>query len=192
MLKLISKLILKLGGFKLYGFIPKEIKKCIIIGAPHTSNWDFVWGRAALYVFNIRVRYLIKDTFFKNKLVGWLFRKTGAIPVDRSKHNNLTDELAKLLQSEGNLYLLFPPEGTRKWVPRWKTGFYRVALETKLPIAIGFIDYKKKQAGFLDMFYPNGNMVTDFEAIEAYYKNIVGKNPENFNPKIFDREHDKN
>ncbi len=112
--KYLSKIYFKLSGWKTVGSIPQDIKKCIIIGAPHTSNWDFIYARFALYIFDYKIRYLIKDSMFKNPIAGWFFRVTGGIPVNRSKSTNLTGDLAQLLKTADTLYLAIPPEGTRK------------------------------------------------------------------------------
>lgn len=184
MLKIIAKIIFALGGWKLKGAIPDDVKKCVVIGAPHTSNWDFVWAICALNIYGYKIKYLIKNTYFKSNLFAWFFRLTGGIPVDRSKSNNLTDELKNLLKNDKNLYIVIPPEGTRKKVDKWKTGFYHVAIDTHLPIALAFLDYKKKEAGFLDVFYPTGNKYEDFLAIEKYYLDIHPAHPELYNKEI--------
>jgi 1-acyl-sn-glycerol-3-phosphate acyltransferase len=182
--KFISKLYFKLTGWKTIGSIPPEVKKCIIVGAPHTSNWDFIYARFALYIYNYKIRYLIKDSMFKNRIAAWFFKITGGIPVDRSKSNNLTGELAQLLKTEDTLYIAIPPEGTRKRVSRWKTGFYRIAVDCNIPIALAFLDYKKKQAGFIKMFYPTDNMTEDFRLIESFYSPDMAAHPDYYNPKI--------
>lgn len=186
--KSISKLYFKLSGWKTVGSIPQDVKKCIIIGVPHTSNWDFIYARLALYIFDYRIRYLMKDSMFKNPIAAWFFRVTGGIPVNRRKSTNLTGELAKLLNSADTLYIAIPPEGTRKRVKRWKTGFYRIAVDCNIPIALAFIDYKKKQAGFMKILYPTGNMIEDFKVIESFYSPEMAAIPDNYNPQIFERD----
>lgn len=150
------------------------------IGFPHTSNWDFVWAICALSILRYPAKYLIKDVFFKNPISAWFFRSTGGIPVDRSKSNNLTGELKKMIEGPNSLYLLFSPEGTRKKVTKWKSGFYHVAVDCGLPIALGYLDYKNKKAGFLGLFEPTGNKKADFESIIAHYRGIVPGNPSQF------------
>ena len=186
--KSISKLYFKLTGWKTVGAIPSNVKKCIIVGAPHTSNWDFIYARIALYIYDYRIRYLIKDSMFKNPIATWFFKITGGIPVNRNKSTNLTGELAQLLKTEDTLYLAIPPEGTRKRVSRWKTGFYRIAIDCNVPIALAFLDYKKKQAGFMKIFYPTGNMIEDFKLIESFYSPEMAANPDYYNPKIIEKD----
>jgi len=182
--KYLSKIYFKLSGWKTVGSIPKDIKKCIIIGAPHTSNWDFIYARFALYIFDYKIRYLIKDSMFKNPIAGWFFRVTGGIPVNRSKNTNLTGDLAQLLKTADMLYLAIPPEGTRNRADHWKTGFYRIAIECNIPVALAFLDYKKRQAGFIKIFYPTGNMSEDFKLIQSFYSPEMAANPDKYNPEI--------
>jgi len=186
--KSISKLYFKLSGWNTVGSIPQNVKKCIIIGAPHTSNWDFIYARLALYIFGYKINYLIKDSMFKNPIAAWFFKITGGIPVNRNKSTNLTGELAQLLKTADILYLAIPPEGTRKRVSKWKTGFYRIAIDCNIPIVLAFLDYKKKQAGFMKLLYPTGNMIEDFKLIESFYSPEMAANPDYYNPQIFERD----
>jgi 1-acyl-sn-glycerol-3-phosphate acyltransferase len=189
--KSLSKLYFKLSGWKTVGGIPPNVKKCIIVGAPHTSNWDFIYARLGLYIFDYKIRYLIKDSMFKNPIAAWFFRITGGIPVNRSKSSNLTGELAQLLKNAETLYIAIPPEGTRKSVKRWKTGFYRIAVDCNIPIALAILDYKKKQAGFIKILHPTGNIIEDFKVIESYYTPEMAANPDCYNPQIFERNKSK-
>ncbi len=183
--KLIAKGIFKISGWKTSGSIPPEVNQCIAIGAPHTSNWDFIFTVCALTIFDYPAKILIKDLFFKNPLIGWFFRATGGIPVDRSKKNNLTGELKKMIESGKPIYILFSPEGTRKRVQKWKSGFYHVALDCNLPIAMGFLDYPNKRAGFKHLFYPTGNKQVDFEAMAKFYTPDMAANPLLYNDKFY-------
>ena len=185
MKKLFYKLVLWYGGWSIINEVPPEIKKCIVIGAPHTSNWDFVYAIPALDKMGIhKLRYLIKKEFFFWPFT-WLFNATGGIAVDRSKKNDLTAQLNKLIDDSDEIYLLFPPEGTRGRVERWKTGFYYTALESKLPIVLGFLDFENRVCGFGKVIHPSGDFNSDFQQIQDFYKNIKGKNPDNFNTSIF-------
>jgi 1-acyl-sn-glycerol-3-phosphate acyltransferase len=185
---MISKLILRMGGWKIVDEVNGSIKKCVVIGAPHTSNWDFIYALPALRVMGIKnLRYLIKKEFFYFP-IKYLFYATGGIPVDRSKKNDLTAILKKLLEERDELYLLFPPEGTRKKVARWKTGFYYTALDAQLPIVLGFMDYKKRELGFGKVLTPSGDFEADMQTIEDFYLHKTAKHPELYNPRIFIRE----
>lgn len=108
--------------------------------------------------------------------------------MDRSQPNQLTDDLIALLNNSEELFLLFPPEGTRSRVKKWKTGFYRVAIDTKLPLVLGYLDFKRKEGGYEEYFVPSGDLHADLEKMEKYYDGIVGKHPEKFNPEFYVRE----
>lgn len=179
----LSNIILSLAGWTVSGTYTDELKKCVIVVAPHTSNWDFIWGILARNVYGIKGRYLIKHTMFKPG-IGWFFRWTGGIPVDRSQKNNLTEMLKELLAKEDHLQIVFTPEGTRSWVDSWKKGFYWVAHETGLPIIMHAIDFKTKEITMNDPFYTTGNWEEDIKAFEKFYSDKTGGNPENFNPSF--------
>lgn len=183
MKKLISKFVLWIMGWKVMGEIPR-ISKYVIVAAPHTSNWDFVIGRAFGYLLGIEAKFLGKSQLFKFPY-GWLFRIMGGIPVDRTKHNSLVDFTIDLFHNSEALVLGLAPEGTRKSVSKWKHGFYYIALGAKVPIVLAFMDYKKKQAGIGKIIYPSGNIKEDFELIETFYQSITPRYPHHYNPKIF-------
>lgn len=165
-----------------------DIKKCVVIGAPHTSNWDFVYALPALKIMGIHnLKYLIKNDYFQFP-IKYFFQATGGIPVDRSKKNELTRRLKELLKDNNELYLLFPPEGTRKKVERWKTGFYYTAIDAGLPIVLGFMDYKKRELGFGAVVHPSGNFEEDMRVIEEFYLNKTAKHPHLYNSQIFIRK----
>ena len=157
-----------LAGWKIKGTIPENIKQCVVIAAPHTSNFDFPITIGFFNIMKKPIRYLGKKELFSFPL-GIIMRATGGIAVDRSKKNNLVDHMASLFDEYEQLYLVIPPEGTRSKVEEWKTGFYHVAVKTKLPIALGYLDYEKKEAGVLAMFYPTGNLEVDLPKIKSYY-----------------------
>lgn len=186
MKKAISKFILNLFGWKVVNNIPPDMKKSVMIAAPHTSNWDFVGAIPALAVLGIKSRYLIKDDYFKSPLA-FFFRWTGGIPVDRSKRNNLSDQLKEMLLNEETMHIVFPAEGTRKRVARWKTGFYYVAIETGLPFTFGVMDYKRRILGVEHYYVPTGNFEEDMIYIENYFKTIGACHPESYNTSIFER-----
>jgi 1-acyl-sn-glycerol-3-phosphate acyltransferase len=179
MFKSFFKLWFRLAGWKIKGGIPPEIKKCVLVAAPHTSNWDFVWGMGGLAEFNYDVKYLAKKELFRFPIKGMLL-KLGGMPVDRSKHNRLTDAIVDLFNQHEKLIVLFPPEGTRSAVSKWKTGFYHVAVQAKIPIILGYVDYKNKIAGIEKVIYPSGDIKADFELIRDFYKNFHPKIPKNF------------
>jgi len=180
MLSLISKLILKLTGWKIVGGIPEGILKCVVVVAPHTSMWDFVWGRFAYWALRVKVKLLIKKESF-GLITGPLLKRSGGIPVDRSKSDNMVESVAKLFDEYESLHITITPEGTRKYNDKWKKGFYYIALKANVPIALGVIDYKKKEVGIDKIFTPTGNFEEDFNIIEDFYRGRGAKYPERYN-----------
>lgn len=179
----LARFILKLFGWKVEGSFGPELKNCIIIVAPHTSQWDFILGVLARSIYGIRAKYLIKNSFFKPG-ISWFFHMTGGIPVDRSKKNDLTERLKAILGRGEELKIAFTPEGTRKRVDRWKTGFYWTAIDANLPIVAHYIDYKQKIVGQFPVFHPTGDWEKDKLHFEKLYEGVSACHDEGFNPKF--------
>jgi 1-acyl-sn-glycerol-3-phosphate acyltransferase len=176
--KFISKIILKLFGWHVAGQIPPHIKKSIMIAMPHTSNWDLLFARCAFFIMGIDVRFTIKKEAMVGPL-GWLLRYLGALPVDRSKNNSLVTAMVDILNDSENMVIMITPEGTRKYQPRWRKGFYHAAVGANVPIILGYLDYPKKEAGVGPVIYPTGDIEADMEKIRAFYRTKKGKYPEN-------------
>lgn len=183
LMKIISRLVLRLIGWKIEGEIPKEVKKCVILAAPHTSNWDFVIGRLSYWSLQVPVKFLIKKEAFDHPL-GFLVKKMGGIPVDRHKSTHMVEQVAELFNKNEILNVIITPEGTRKLVTNWKRGFYFIALRAKVPIVMGFVDYKTKQGGFGPVLYPTGDYDADLKIIEAFYRTKTAKHPEKFSLSV--------
>ena len=181
MMRLLSKLIFRITGWKVEGEFPPG--RYVVVGAPHTSNWDFLYGLAALYILQGNVKYLIKKEWFFWPL-GSFFRFTGGIPVDRSRSTGFTEELKEQLYKYEDMKLVFPAEGTRSSVERWKTGFYHTAKNAELPIIMAYLDYGRKVAGVDEPFTPT-DQEKDFARMEEFFKNITPCIPENYNTKIY-------
>lgn len=162
----------------------REVGHSVMLAAPHTSNWDFVFALAGFWIMELDVRYFIKDTYTKS-ILGPLFKWTGALGVDRKARNNFVDHTISLLRENKQLVILVPAEGTRKRVEKWKTGFYHIALGAKVPISLGYLDYPKKIGGVANVFMPSGVKEDDFDHIQEIYKQFTGKHPENYNEKIY-------
>ena len=155
-----------------------DLKKFVLIVAPHTSNYDFFVGLAARYILDLRSHFLAKNTLFKIPVVGWFFRIVGGIPVDRSRNTNIVDQVVELFDKRDTFVLTVAPEGTRSYRPSWRTGFYRIAEKANVPIVMVAFDYSKKLVEVNDPFIPTGNLEEDIEMMKSYYRAIVGKNPE--------------
>lgn len=171
----------QLLGWKLVGNIPDDVKKCVIAVAPHTSIDDFVLGRLAYCNLSRNVRFLIKKEFFENPILRPILKKLGGIPVDRSRSNNIVNQVAALFGKYDELNIIITPEGTRKLAHNWKRGFYYIALKANVPIVLGFLDFEKKELGFGPMLYPTGNFEEDWKFMESFYRGIVAKHPNRYN-----------
>ena len=160
---------------------PKEIKKCVIIGAPHTSYLDFPIGLAGAKMQGLKIRYLAKKELFKFPFK-FIFSSTGGIPVDRDSKNNLVDQMVQVFNESNELLFVVAPESTRKIVERWKTGFYHIAHGANVPIILGYLDYKNKRAGYGPAIFPSGDIKKDMELIKEFYLSKAAKHPSQFNP----------
>lgn len=181
MLKLFSKIVFKIYGWKLSGQIPSHIKKCIIIQAPHTSYSDFYIGWHASNVLGVKFRYMIKEEAFNTPL-GWLLKASGGVPVNRNNPKGTVKRLVNYFTNNKKFFLVITPEGTRRYNAHWKKGYYTIAQKAQVPILMGFIDYKYKKCGLSDtVIYPSGDYDKDFEIIKNFYTGKNAKFPENFN-----------
>lgn len=153
--------------------------KGIICVAPHTSNWDFIWGIRLKKTLHLNAKFLMKKEWFRFPF-GYFMKKLGGIPVDRSKKTSMTDQMAHEFDKTDSLYIAITPEGTRKSNPEWKKGFYYIALKAKVPIILAFLDYQLKQIGFGKILIPTGNFEKDMIEIKEFYKNIHAKFPSKF------------
>ncbi len=177
MLQALSKSALFLLGWHLEKNIPAE-DKIIIIGAPHTSNWDFPLTLLALSALGLRFSWVGKHTLFKWPL-GTLFKMIGGIPVNRKVRNGLIKEAVNSFATKERLILTIAPEGTRAKQDHWKGGFYHIALAAQVKVCFGFIDYPSKKLGLGPTLLPSNDINRDFDQIRAFYQGIKGKHPQN-------------
>jgi len=183
MKRLLSKLIFKLNGWKIIGVETYPIK-CLVLSAPHTSNWDFMLGRCYAYIIGVMPKYLIKSELFLPGLATFI-KWNGGVPVYRKSKNNVVDQVVEMFKNSSQLNLGIAPEGTRTRVDKWKTGFYHIAVKANVPILILKMDYEKKEIGIMCEFNASGNFEKDMLFIQEQYKGVKGKIPENYNPEIF-------
>lgn len=153
--------------------------KFIICLAPHTSNWDFIIGQLYAQAEGFKINFLMKREWFFWPL-GVIFKSLGGIPVWRSKHTSMTDNLAETAKTKDSFKLCITPEGTRSPNTEWKKGFYFIALKAEIPILLYGVDYEKKKIVCTDSFTPSGNIDEDMPKIKSYFKDFKGKKPENF------------
>ena len=154
-------------------------RKGILCLAPHTSNWDFVIGQLYARAEGLKTNFLMKKEWFFWPL-GSLFKRMGGIPVWRSKHTSMTDNLAQTARESKNFLLCITPEGTRKQNAEWKMGFYYIAQKAEIPILLFGVDYQKKLIQCTRTIIPDGNMEDQIREIKLYYKDFIGKKPQNF------------
>ena len=172
--------VLKLIGIKTDTInMPPELKKCVLLFAPHTSYIDFVIGAMCINYMGFKATLLIKKEAFFWPL-GPIFRKWGGIPVWRSKHTSMTDNLAAEAQKMDEFKLCITPEGTRSPNADWKKGFYFIAMKANLPILLYGIDYQKRLIQCTKVIIPDGNVEQQMAEIKEYFKDFSGKHPENF------------
>ena len=176
LLRGLSLAILKVTGWKVEGALPPNTPKCVMIAAPHTSNWDLPNTLMAAFALRLRIYWMGKESIFKppfRHLMMWL----GGIPVNRDRANNLVAASAQaIVDADQPLQLVVPPEGTRQKTRYWKTGFYYIALSAKVPIVLAYMDYKRKISGLGPLFHPTGDIEADMVKIKAFYAGFSGKN----------------
>ena len=180
MLKKISQYILSFLGWQLDDRLPTE-KKYVMLGAFHTSNWDFPIGILGMWALGLKASWVGKHTLFRGPL-GPLFKLMGGIPVDRTIHTGFIQRIAELYETREQMTLTIAAEGTRSRTEHWKTGFYFIALEAKVPVALAYIDYSTKTLGVGATLHPSGDIRMDFEIIRDFYKDKQGLRPENQGP----------
>jgi 1-acyl-sn-glycerol-3-phosphate acyltransferase len=167
-------------GWIVEGPVP-EPRKYVVIAAPHTSNWDFVYFIGATRKLGAHLSFMGKKQLFR-----WPFEKAmkelGGIPVDRSASKNYVQQMAEEFRTRAEFMLTIAPEGTRGKVVQWRTGFYHIAMEAGVPLVFGVMDYKRKMVGITELFHPTGDYEADMVKIRAYYGQFTPKHPQLGNP----------
>ncbi|HIQ36258.1 1-acyl-sn-glycerol-3-phosphate acyltransferase [Acinetobacter venetianus] len=176
---------LGLMGWEIDNHWDLNIDQCVMIAAPHTSNWDALYARLALKALGVNVRLTIKDSYMKFPF-GPFVRAMGGIGIDRSvkqqgqERPSMVQLMSDLFKTHPKLVMLVTPEGTRAKQEQWKTGFYHVAMTAGVPIALVYMDYAKKKTGVGKIIYPTGDFEKDMTEIMAFYAEIHAKFPEKF------------
>jgi 1-acyl-sn-glycerol-3-phosphate acyltransferase len=176
---------LGLMGWEVDGQWPEDLDQCVMIAAPHTSNWDALYARLALKALGVHVRITIKDSYMKFPF-GPFVRAMGGIGINRrpkqegEERLSMVQVMTDLFKDHPKLVMLVTPEGTRAKQEKWKTGFYHVAINAGVPIALAYMDYKNKKTGVGKIVYPTGDFEKDMNEIMQFYAQIHAKFPENF------------
>lgn len=169
-----GRTVLRLGGWRMAGEMP-DTAKLVLIGAPHTSNWDGIWGFAAKVALGLDVRVLGKDTLFKVPGLGLLLRRLGVIPVDRSKATGVVEQAAAMLRRSERCWYALAPEGTRKPVERWKPGFWKIARAADVPVLPVYFHYPDKVIGIGPLWRMTDDLDADMARIRAWYAPWQGR-----------------
>ncbi|WP_431241610.1 1-acyl-sn-glycerol-3-phosphate acyltransferase [Flavobacterium sp. P21] len=168
----------KLMGWQIKGIENADVKKCILMVMPHTSNHDFYIGLFTRGISGLQMNWVGKKELFKFPF-GYYFRNVGGEPLDRSGGLNKVDSIASIFDRKETFRLAVAPEGTRKGVTEIRTGFYYIALKANVPIVPVAFDWGKKEVNLGEPFYPTGDYEADWEILKKHYVGVVGKIPEN-------------
>lgn len=174
----VGRLFMSALGWKVEGEFP-QVPKVVIISAPHTSNWDFVFAIATMFALGLRITWIGKHTLFRwysDRFMRWI----GGLPVDRSAKHDTVAQVVDVFAKKEKLILAVSPEGTRKKVKRWKSGFYHIAAGAGVPILQTYFDYSRKAVRIGRLFEPTGNLAKDMAEIQASYTKKQCKYPDKF------------
>ena len=182
----IARLLLKLGGWTAVGRVP-GVKKAVIVGAPHTSNWDGFWALVFITAIGMDVKFFVKDSMFWFPM-GSVLRFFGGIPLDRKNARSSVSEAIAEFDRNDQLYFGLAPEGTRSLTPAWKSGFYRIAEGAGVPIVLAFFNYETKRLGLGPMMTLTGDKDADMAIIRSFYSETSkGRWPDKTSPIVFTR-----
>lgn len=181
----LAKAFMKASGWKVVGEIP-NVKKCVMLAVPHTTNVDGLWAIATILALNVDIKIMGKKELFQVPVLAQFLRWGGIIAIDREKKGSTLQASIDRFNKEDQLFLGLAPEGTRKYTENWKTGFYYLAVGAGVPILPIAIDYPSKQVRFLPLFYPTGDINADLPKIYDYYEGVTGGVAENMSKPLQD------
>ena len=172
---ILTKFFMWLFGWRVEGKLP-DLPKFVLIGAPHTSNWDFVLFLGVIFTLRADVRFMGKIELFRPPH-GWFFRYCGGVPVDRKKSTGLVDQMVDAAHQAERFILTIAPEGTRHHVTEWKRGFYHIAKGAGIPIVMAVVDGKHKEVRVGQVFHLTDDIEADMKSIQGYFEGVMGVNP---------------
>ena len=176
--KALANFLFRLYGWQVQGALP-NLPKIVIIGAPHTSNWDFPLTMTLIFYLGVRFSWMAKKEFFVAPVAG-LWRWLGGVPIDRQAANGVVGQMVEAIQQRAKIVVAIAPEGTRSKVARWRTGFYHIAYNAGIPIVPILVDYGRKIVTITEPFIPTGDVEADLPLLQARYEGITGKNRDQF------------
>lgn len=171
---------LRLVGWRFAGALP-PVPKMIVIGAPHTTNWDFILFLGALRAYDFKAHYIAKHTLFRRPY-GWFFRMLGGIPVDRTKPGGMVRQVADAFSRSERMILVMAPEGTRKAAPHWRSGFLNIAREAGVPIVLAAVDFPGKTVTLGPTIDYDGDPGAFMDRARQFYREGRGLHPEGAGP----------
>lgn len=183
MLRPIARLIMRLGGWTIIGEVP-NVPKAVLIAAPHTSNWDGFWALTYKVAVGLDVKFFAKQSLFWFPL-GALLRALGGVPLNRSRATSAVDQAVAMFEAEEHFFFGLAPEGTRALRDSWKSGFYRIAKASNVPVFLGMIDYRNKLVGITNRLDLSDDVDADLLKCAQFYNGIVGRWPEKTTPVRF-------
>ena len=178
-LRLISRVMLKIIRWRVIGSLPEEQRKYVLIVAPHTSNWDFILFIFTVSVLRLQPSVLIKSSLFVGPL-GWFLRYCGAIPVNRTQANSLVDYITGIYTERDEFVLIITPEGTRSANPNWKRGFHHVATKAEVPILVVSVDSTKRVIAIEGLMEPSDDVAADMLKLKQLFDSKSGLKPKNY------------
>ena len=170
----LGRTVLRLGGWRVTGALP-DIPRLVLIAAPHSSNWDGIWGMAAKMALGFDARVLGKDALFWWPL-SIVLRRLGVIPLDRSRPQGVVEQAIDLIRSSPKMWFALAPEGTRKPVEKWKSGFLKIAHGAGVPVLMAYFHYPQKTIGIGPLSHTSGDLAADMAAVRDWYRPWQGKN----------------
>lgn len=184
--RLLGRFVSFLTGWKAEGEKP-DATHYVMIAAPHTSNWDLFFLLSLAWSKGVPVSWLGKHQLFRWPVAG-ILKALGGLPVRRDRRNDLVAQVAELFAERDELVVVVAPEGTRRRVEFWKSGFYRIATAADVPIYFGYLDFARKTGGFGNSMKPTGEVGDDMDVIRSFYADKLGKHPEWFGPVCLKEE----
>ena len=179
LLRVLSKISLKIIRWRVEGSLPTDHKKYVLIVAPHTSNWDFILFIFTVSVLRLQPSVLIKDTLFIGPL-GWFLRYCGAIPVNRKQAGSLVTYISDIYAAKEEFVLIITPEGTRSPNAKWKRGFHHVATTAGVPILVVYVDSARRKIGVEGLMQPGEDIDADIQTLKTFFDTKKGLKPQNY------------